>query len=455
MRRVFGAAALTVAFLVAGCGGRGAQSGAGFAPTLPSATVAHSSALARGSIIWMRQVTVFTPAQMNGDLGLAGQVISELGGPPKCSVALYAIKYATVGVRGEPTTASAGFFIPQKGCKGPFTLIGYGQGTNVVRAQKITDPTTQNIEPAVLAAIFAAHGYALAATDYLGLGYSNYSYQPYLVASAEASAVIDSMRAVRRASRRLGVKLSGKVFITGYSQGGHTALGTQKAIEAANTGEFDLIGDSPSSGPYALSETIRDGMTHPGQDAAIFSTYIMTGYNKTYGNIYTKPQQVFKSPYASYVDSLLPVDTYAQEAQLAGTTLPLAINALFQPAFMRGLANNPKSPARVDLARNDLLDGWKPVAPLYLCGGSRDPEVEFKNARLAYAYFKAEGAQVKLLNVNPYMPSSIPITEYHDAALVLCHTLERAFVLDAKPGVIAHVGRLHDLMPGRIGPFGI
>ena len=161
--------------------------------------------VARGAVLALREVGTITKAQMTA--GLVGSTISELGGPPKCDVTLYAITYETIGVRGEPANTSAAFFVPGKGCKGPFPLVGYAQGTNVVKAQKITDPTKRNIEPVVIAAIYAAHGDAVAATEFLGLGYSTYPYQPYLVVDAEASAVIDSMRASRNAAKTLGISL--------------------------------------------------------------------------------------------------------------------------------------------------------------------------------------------------------------------------------------------------------
>jgi pimeloyl-ACP methyl ester carboxylesterase len=412
----------------------------------------------RGAVIWMRRVTAFTPTQLSGahssgTLGFAEGVITTLGGAPKCGVTLYAIKYATVGVTGEPATASAGFFVPAKPCKGPFTLVGYGQGTNVVKAVKITDPTEVNIQPQVLSAIFAAHGYALAATDYLGLGYSDYSYQPYLVVTAEASAVIDSMRAVRNAAVKLGVPLSGKVFLTGHSQGGQTALGTQKIIESDDAPEFDLIADSPSSGPYALSRTVLDGIRKPGEDAVIYATYILTAYEKTYENVYQRAFQVFRHPYASYATNLLPVKTIAQSEALQGKTLPLNIERLLHATFIQSFETHPQGSPRIDVQTNDLLDGWKPQAPVFFCGGLRDPEVEFKNSILAYRYFKREGATVSLLDVNRYIPSSVPITEYHDAVLVVCHTLERVAILDATRNAYAGTwpalrGGLGPLTPG-------
>jgi hypothetical protein len=406
----------------------------------------------RGAVVSVRYVTTFDKKQMNGDLGLEGQVITSIGGAPKCTVRLYAVVYQTIGVKGEPATASEGLFVPGSGCKGPFTMIGYGQGTNVVRAQKITDPTAKNIEPVSLASIFAAHGYVVAATDYLGLGYSNYSFQPYLVGTSEASAIIDAMRAARLVAPKLKIALASNVFITGYSQGGHSILSTQKVIEAENPNEFHLIADSPGSGLYALTQTTLDLLKSPNVEKGgpVLWAYFMTAYQKTYGNAYAQPSDAFREPYASSVENLLPVDTYAQAAALNGTTLPTTAVRLLQPSFVAQFRHDSSMGVRTDLAENDLVSGWKPKAPVYLCGGSRDPVVEYKNSQIAYRFFKSEGVKVDLVDVNPLMPPSVPRSQYHDAAFVLCHTIERVKILESGG---AHVRMPHTTLTGPIGPF--
>ena len=386
--------------------------------------------LARGAILSMTRVGTITKAQMTA--GLIGSTISRVGGAPLCDVSLYEITYETIGAHGEPANTSGGFFVPGTGCKRPYPLVAYGQGTNLTRAMKITHPTARNVEPVVVAAIYASHGDAVAATEYLGLGYSTYPYQPYLVVSAEASAVIDSMRAARNAAQVLGIPLSGKVLITGHSQGGQAAMATQRAIEADEPGEFDLVAGAPSSGPYALEKTTVAGIGHPGLGAAEYSTYMLTAYQRTYGNIYSEPTQVFQDPYAKGIDSLLPVQTYAEQAALNGKTLPKTLAALLQPAFVKSFTTDPKNGARVDLGKNDLLVDWKPVAPMALCGGSGDPVVNYQNSVLAYHYFKSRGARVTLTDVNDYIPGSLPIGEYHDAVLLFCLTLNRVALLDPK-----------------------
>lgn len=49
--------------------------------------------------------------------------------------------------------------------------------------------------------------------------------------------------------------------------------------------------------------------------------------------------------------------------------------------------------------KNDLRT-WVPRAPMLLCGGNGDTEVDFAHARLTHAYFQARGGSVQLLDVD-------------------------------------------------------
>ncbi|MBV8155789.1 MAG: alpha/beta hydrolase [Candidatus Eremiobacteraeota bacterium] len=400
-----------------------------------SVTPAPTAAAQRGSVDSLSAVTTIGKAAMAK--GLFGKVITGLGGAPQCAVKVYAIVYSTVGVKGEPANASAAFFVPQTPCKGPFPLVGYAHGTNPVREQLITQPSTASAtwtapdqDPIVVAAVFAAHGYAVAATDYLGLGLSTYPYHPYLHADSEATAVVDSLRAARLAAGKLHVPLSGKVFLTGHSQGGQSAVASQRAIEAQADNEFDLRGDAPSSGPYALTHTFEDSLRKQSQDAPILAAYIIPGYQKIYGNVYADPTSVFQMPYAATIDTLLPVQTYADEALLYGKTLPLELNRLLQPSFVHTFLTDPSSPVRRDTHANDLLGGWLPKAPVWLCGGDRDPEVEFKNARAAFTYFHRNGVKVTLTDVNFLIPAYVPLKDYHVVVALFCLPLARTEFFD-------------------------
>jgi pimeloyl-ACP methyl ester carboxylesterase len=424
--------------VLAGC----ATHGSGATNLLPqdAARRAPAAAAMRGEIISVKRVTLITKKAM--EAGVINGVVTSLTSKPECAVVLYAVRYDTIGVKGEAADASAAFMVPDKGCgDGPFPLIGYAHGTNIAKNQLITDPSTSNANwtapdqnPVTVAAIYAAHGYAVAATDYLGLGESTYPFHPYLHVDSEATAVIDALRAVRHAAKTLNVRLRAGtgVFLSGHSQGGQVAVGTQRAIESgAYKGEFSVLEDAASSGPYALSETFQDAVRRPSQDAPLLAAYTLTGYQKIYGNLYTDPTQVFQNPYAAGIDDLLPVHTYAQANELLGKTLPLKLPALLQPAWAKRFLRDGKDPARVAAADNDLIPGWRPIGPIDLCGGKRDPEVEFKNSVKAYQYFKSVHAHIGLLrDVDYLVPPSVPFKDYHVTVGLLCLTIQRIINMD-------------------------
>jgi hypothetical protein len=401
---------------------------------------APAAAGARGSIISLKRVTVITKKQMS--TGIVNGVVAQLTGPPKCDVTLYAVVYKTIGVKGEAADASAAFMIPGKTCgSGPYPLLGYAHGTNIAKNQLITDPSTSNASwtapdqnPVTVAAIYAAHGYVVAATDYLGLGESTYPFHPYLHVASEATAVIDAMRAIRLAAKSLKVPLRAGtgVFLSGHSQGGQVAVGTQRAIESgAYKGEFSVLFDAASSGPYALSQTFRDSVRNQSQDAPLLAAYTLTGYQKIYGNLYDDPTDVFQKKYAKGIDTLLPVHSYKEADGLLGKTLPLNLTKLLQPAWAAQFLKKANNPARVAAADNNLIGGWKPVGPLALCGGKRDPEVEFRNAIKAQLYFQSVHARIApLRDVDYLIPKSVPYKDYHVTVALFCLTVMRELNLD-------------------------
>jgi hypothetical protein len=100
---------------------------------------------------------------------------------------------------------------------------------------------------------------------------------------------------------------SGKLFITGYSEGGHVAMATQRAIEA--TGSV-ITGAAPMSGPYAL-EAFGDVIFFGGVDlgSTVFAPLLGTSYQHAYGNIYSTPGDLYSATYVNGIEKLLPSAT--------------------------------------------------------------------------------------------------------------------------------------------------
>src|SRR5262249_38610216 len=97
---------------------------------------------------------------------------------------------------------------------------------------------------------------------------------------------------------------NGKLFITGYSQGGFVAMATHRALQAAGR---PVTASAPMSGPYAL-EAFGDAVFFGNVDlgSTIFTPLLTTGFQRSYGNIYTSTSDVFEDAYAGSIEGLLP-----------------------------------------------------------------------------------------------------------------------------------------------------
>ncbi len=365
--------------------------------------VSLSAALDRGSLVDAAVVlTTLTAAQIDGGTTASGLI--ALTGAAKCGVKFVALNYNTIGVNGEKANASGVLMVPAgtaAACTTAAGLIAYAKGTDFKKLRTLADPS--DTETFLLAAMYAAQGYAVVATDYLGFAKSTYSYHPYLHADSEASTVIDSIRAARKASAATAINapLSGKVMVTGYSQGGHASMAAHRAIERDNASEINLVAGAHLAGPYNLSGGLRS--TNPIAGYQFFTPYLVTAWQKIYGNIYSDVNTVFKPPYAAGIENLLPSATLDYDTLQTSGSLPA--NSLFSPtqardalvrsAFVSDLQTNDNNALYLVSKKNDTL-GWSPKSKTLLCGGASDPTVP---PALHQAVAKADFDSRKLTNV--------------------------------------------------------
>ncbi|MDQ1091272.1 pimeloyl-ACP methyl ester carboxylesterase [Xanthomonas sacchari] len=376
--------------------------------------LAATAAPARGTVLNSNVLTSYT-RQAIGTLLANDQSPDQA----KCDVRVAEFTYATIGVDGEPTTASAALLVPGGSqCPGPFPLVSYNQGTESQRRAEQAKEIRDAKGDQTMVTHLATQGYVVVSSDYLGIGRSTYAFHPYLHAASEASATIDALRAARQVLQRLNTPLSGKVMLTGYSQGGHAAMATQREIEAHLSNEFNLVASAPISGPYALSQTFRDswsGRNAVGENTfgIVLASYAIVGMQRTYHNLYLDPAQVFQDPWAKQVEALFPGKQSLTDLVL-GDTLPGVdkIRQYFQPGFYKDFASNANDPFLRDLERNDLLD-WAPRTPTLLCGSDNDATVPLKNATTAVAAFQARGShQATVLDLGTGKPSDNSALEH-------------------------------------------
>ena len=362
-----------------------------------------------------------------------------LSGPAKCDVKLVSLNYVTPGAKGESSNASGVLLLPTgAGCTAAAPLVAYAKGTDVQKPRTLANPLDG--ETGLLAAMYAGQGYAVVATDYLGFAKSNYSYHPYLHADSQATSVIDSIRAARNAVSSQGGSLNGKVMLTGYSQGGHASMAAHRAIEKDLASEINVVAGAHLAGPYNLSGSMKLPDAIAGYQ--FFVPYLVTAWQKIYGNLYSNVNDAFKAPYAAGIESLLPNPTLNYTTLVTSGKLPgingetpnQARDALFQPAFTSDILTNPNNPTFLAAKKNDLLD-WSPKSQTMLCSGSGDPTVpQAIHQNVMKAAFDAKGlTNVSSVDVHPLIVQTYgPITmaniaNYHGTyAPPFCHAAAKS-----------------------------
>jgi len=121
---------------------------------------------------------------------VSGLMVAPAGSPPEEGWPVVAVAHGTAGL--------------PRGAAPSMTIDANSDETNYTYAN--------NIKP------FLDAGYAVAYTDYQGLGAPGG--HSYLVGTVEAANVLDSVRAIRRFS---GIPVSDRLIVWGHSQGGHAA----------------------------------------------------------------------------------------------------------------------------------------------------------------------------------------------------------------------------------------
>jgi len=427
---------LPVAVAVVGCHGNGHSS----TPSSPSSTPQ------RGALIDNppQKVATYGTSDLlqlltGSDLG---KTFLQLSYTPKCTLTVYHLTYDTADPQGNITPASAALMVPggtDSGCTGPRPIVLYAHGTTTDRNFDLAQlDAADSAEGVLLAAVFAAEGYIVVAPNYLGYDTSTLGYHPYLVAAQQSKEMIDAVSAARAALPTADVPDStdgGKLFITGYSEGGYVAMATQSAMQ---TSGMAVTASAPMSGPYALSafgDAIFEGQVNA--SATVNVALLVPAYQKVYGNVWSSPGDVFASPYDTTVPTLLPSTTPVSTLESQGklppalfsSTPPAPNYAAYTPAtapadlasvFAAGFGSNylinnnyraaylsdalmhpdggfpvltdglppadPSNGLRADLKINDLRN-WIPTAPTLLCGGGSDPTVFFFNTTLMQSYW--------------------------------------------------------------------
>ncbi len=187
------------------------------------------------------------------------------------------ILYTTTRDEGEPAVASGIVVVPDalRDDAAP-PVIAWAHGTT--GSARGCAPSVLD-EPFESGAFFLlddvlAHGWALVATDYVGLGTDGP--HPYLVGQGEARSVVDAVRAARELD---GATLGEQTVVWGHSQGGHAALWTgavapEYAPDVPLAGVAALAPASDLTGLVSHLESVSGG--------SVFASFVVEAYDAIY-----------------------------------------------------------------------------------------------------------------------------------------------------------------------------
>jgi alpha-beta hydrolase superfamily lysophospholipase len=190
----------------------------------------------------------------------------------------FRILYTTTKADGSAAVASGLVVVPREG-DGDWPVVDWMHGTTGVARQCAPSLFGRPFESGGLHVLprVIRHGWALVATDYVGLGTEGE--HPYLIGKPSAHAALDAVRAARQVKQ---ARLGEKTVAWGHSQGGGAALWAGAIAD-------DYAPDVPLSGVAALApaanlpELTRGIDKVPG--GSVLSSYVISAYASHYSDV--------------------------------------------------------------------------------------------------------------------------------------------------------------------------
>jgi alpha-beta hydrolase superfamily lysophospholipase len=289
------------------------------------------------------------------------------------------VLYRSTSATGEPTAVSGTVLVPYGRLRGPRPLIGYGVGTHGIGDSAAPSRLLSrglDWESGMIAMVLA-RGWAMAITDYQGLGTPGD--HTYMVGRALGPNLLDAMRAARQLHPS-ELPVAGPAAIVGYSEGGAAAAW---AAQLQPTYAPDVPLTAVAAGA-AAADVEAAGPSLDGSFFSFFIAYGGIGYAAAYPELELDP---YLTPKARRTI-----------AALRESTLPQAM--LSGPRFIR--ASDLTQPNVLELPqwrrrlRQNRLGGIAPQAPVLLHHARRDQIVSFAQSLHLCQAWERLGADVRL-----------------------------------------------------------
>ena len=309
--------------------------------------------------------------------------------PVRLGMDVYELIYLVPWLDGTMRKASGIYYVPKTDKAVPFMM--YGHGTQIEKNREVTDKDAQQF----ICMSYATDGYAAMFPDYYGIGKGEGKHL-YQHAWSEAQAFIYMLYAIDELNKVLGVKHDGKLFLTGYSQGGHASMAAHKYLQELNDPRFKVTASSPMSGAYDMTG-MQEKYMFQEYPRPFYLPYLLLSYQIAYNILDTEdPYEVFRAPF----DTLFPQffeDNDRRTLDELNKYLPAIPKDVVKESYINAYLNDPDFAFKKRLQENNLTD-WKPEAPVQLCYCKGDKEVHYQNSEVAYQKMTDLGVKAIKLN---------------------------------------------------------
>ena len=299
------------------------------------------------------------------------------------SVDVLSIDYYTIDRNGNEVIVSGAMFVPHGVNNLPLLSLQHGTQT---KRDLVASVSPMNSVEGTIGLITSSLGYLTIIPDYIGFGVSNVMHT-YLDAESLIPSVIDLMRAAKTYSSENQITLDGRVFLTGYSEGGYASLITQRVIEEDYTSEFDLTAVAPIAGPYDLKGTVDAAFKSNNYQGDIaYIGFFLTAYNEIYR--WNRLNDFFNPPYAAMMPNLY--DGSKTWGEILAQ-LPSSFSELMNPDFVTNYLHGNETDVIAVIQENTILN-WTPQTPIHFFHGDADITVPYQNVLTAIEQFESNGA---------------------------------------------------------------
>ncbi|MFY0600641.1 MAG: alpha/beta hydrolase [Cyclobacteriaceae bacterium] len=305
------------------------------------------------------------------------------------NVSFYKAEYLTI-YKGENITVSSLVVLPDN-FEGNLSTVSFQHGTIASNSEAPSQLKSDDNLLSVYASL-ASIGTMVVVPDFIGFGSSVDIMHPYYAVDLTATSIFDNIYAARTLAEEKGFALSPKLYLAGYSQGGHATMSAHKYYEENEVDFFELQASFPAAGGYDVVAFKDYFLSLETFHQPFFLAYVAQSYNESF-DLNEPLDKYFNEPYASRIPDLF-------DGSLSGGQVNQQLTDVISDYLTEGfIINNDDETFDTfnQALENNSLVNWIPQIPIHMYHGDADITVPYQNSIISYDRLIENGASPNIV----------------------------------------------------------